>query len=173
MPWTYLPYDFGTGFVSRPNIVPELNRWYCFELMVKANTPGVRDGRIACWMDGAIIADFQNLMLRDIDTLTINRFGLSLHIGSNTLSATNKWYDNVVAATSYIGPMKPRTAVEAATPVLRKTGDAEVTLYNIKGQMLRRQKGAAGLEQGLPNGVYVWVVRHGTVGESFRRVVVK
>ena len=37
--------------------------------------------------------------------LILDRFALSLHIGSNTESETRKWYDDVVAATSYIGPV--------------------------------------------------------------------
>ncbi len=105
LPWTYLPGDFGTEFVARPVIACDLDRWYCCELMVKANTVGLRDGRIACWLDGVLIADFPNMRLRDTDTLTINRFGLSLHSGSNPAGETFKWYDNVVAATSYIGPV--------------------------------------------------------------------
>ena len=105
LPWTYLPGDFGTGFISRSNIVCKLGQWYCCELMVKANTIGVKDGRIACWLDGKLIADFQNLELRKADSLKINRFNLSLHAGSNPKRETFKWYDNVVAAKSYIGPM--------------------------------------------------------------------
>ena len=105
IPNTSIPFDFGDEFVSRPPVVPELGRRYEYELMLKANTPGMRDSRIACWMDGELIADLENLRLRDIDTLTIDRFSLSLHIGQNTVQATTKWCDNVVAATSYIGPV--------------------------------------------------------------------
>jgi hypothetical protein len=105
MPNTSIDYDFGPDFVSRENVIPELGRWYCYEYMVKANRAGQRDGRIAFWLDGVLLADFQNLRLRDIDTLKIDRFGLSFHIGSNPNGETKKWYDNVVAATSYIGPM--------------------------------------------------------------------
>lgn len=99
------PFDFGADFVSRPDIIPELDQWYCYEYMVKANTPGERDGRITVWLDGELVADFPNLRLRDVASLTIDRFGLSFHIGSNPNGETKKWYDNVVAATSYIGPM--------------------------------------------------------------------
>jgi len=99
------PFDFGPDFVARSDINPELDRWYSYELMIAANTPGQRDGRIACWLDGVLIADFVNLRLRDVDTLRIDRFALSLHIGSNTAQETKKWYDNTVAATSYIGPV--------------------------------------------------------------------
>jgi hypothetical protein len=84
--------------------VPELDRWYCFEYMLKANTPGQRDGRVACWVDGKLIADFPNLRFRDIDTLKIDRFGVGLFIAKNSLRENKKWYDDVVAATSYIGP---------------------------------------------------------------------
>jgi MYXO-CTERM domain-containing protein len=105
MPNTSLPFDFGPDFISRPEIIPELDRWYCWEYMVQANTPGERDGRIAAWLDGVLVADWQNLRLRDIDTLTIDRFGLSFHIGSNPNGEQKKWFDNVVAATAYIGPV--------------------------------------------------------------------
>src|SRR5262245_42802736 len=105
MPNTSIPNDFGAEFLARPNFTPELGRWYAFEVMLHANTPGVRDGRITCWVDGQIIADFTNLRLRDIDTLKIDRFGISLHFGNNPTMETRKWYDNVVAATAYIGPM--------------------------------------------------------------------
>jgi hypothetical protein len=74
--------------VSRPDIVPELDRWYCYEYMVEANTPGARDGRITFWLDGVLAGDFPNLRLRDVDSLKIDRFGLSFHIGSNPAGET-------------------------------------------------------------------------------------
>jgi hypothetical protein len=74
--------------------------------MVQANTPGSRDGRITFWLDGVLTADFPNLRFRDVASLKIDRFQLSFHIGSNPKGETRKWYDNVVAAKSYIGPVK-------------------------------------------------------------------
>ena len=105
MPDTSKPFDFGPDFVSRPDIIPALDRWYGYELMVKANTPGHNDGRIAAWIDGKLTMDFPNLRLRDVASLTIDRFALCFHIGSNPNGESKKWYDNVVAAKSYIGPM--------------------------------------------------------------------
>jgi hypothetical protein len=105
MPNTSVPGNFGSQFVPRKQIICKLGRWYCCELMVKANTVGARDGRIACWLDGVLVADFPNLRLRDADSLKINRFNLSLHAGSNTAGETWKYYDNVVAAKTYIGPL--------------------------------------------------------------------
>lgn len=105
MPNTSLPFDFGPDFIARPDVIQQLDRWYCYEVMVQANTPGERDGRIAFWLDGALVADFHNLRLRDVDTLTIDRFAVGFHAGSNPNGEQKKWYDNVVAADSYIGPM--------------------------------------------------------------------
>ena len=104
-PNTSLPFDFGPDFVPRRDVIQELDRWYCYEVMVQANTPGQRDGRIAFWIDGVLAMDFMNLRLRDVDTLTIDRFGVGFHAGSNPNGEQKKWYDNIVAADAYIGPM--------------------------------------------------------------------
>jgi len=107
MPNTSIPFDFGPDFEPQPDIIPDLDRFYCYELMLKANTPGQRDGRITLWLDGKQIADFGNLRMRDIASLKIDRFNLSFHAGANPAGVTRKYYDNVVAAKSYIGPMAP------------------------------------------------------------------
>jgi hypothetical protein len=105
-PFTSVPFDFGPAFVPRPDVIPQPGRWYCYEVMVRANTPGQRDGRIALWLDGNLIADFSNLRLRETTALKIDKFDLDLYVKSNTLGVARKWYDNVVAATAYIGPMR-------------------------------------------------------------------
>ncbi len=105
-PYSPTAFDFGPSFVPRPKVVPALGVWYCFEIMLKANKPGVKDGRITLWLDGKILADFPNLRLRDVDSLKIDRFNLSQHIGSNPKGEVKKWYDDVVAATEYIGPRR-------------------------------------------------------------------
>ncbi len=105
LPNSSVPFDFGDTFEPRPDLVPDLERWYCYEYMVRANTVGARDGRITLWLDGVKVADFGNLRLRDVDTLKIDRFNLSFHARQNPGAETKKYYDNVVAATSYIGTM--------------------------------------------------------------------
>ena len=37
-PNTSLPFDFGADFVARQDLTPELDRWYCYEMMLSANT---------------------------------------------------------------------------------------------------------------------------------------
>jgi hypothetical protein len=115
LPFSSQPFDFGPEFVARPDITPVLGRWYSYEMMVKANTPGQRDGRIAFWLDGQLIADFMNLRLRETTALRIDRFTIDLHVYSNQLAVARKWYDNVVAATSYIGPVVHTQSPRAPT----------------------------------------------------------
>jgi hypothetical protein len=104
LPYDSTPGNFGPYFVARPNFIPEKNRWYCYELMVKANTPGQRDGRVAVWIDGNLVADFQNVRVRDVSNLKIDQVQLELHSQNSSIRANRKWYDNVVIARSYIGP---------------------------------------------------------------------
>jgi hypothetical protein len=98
-------FDFGDSFVSRPNVVTKLEFWHCHELMVKANTPGERDGRVAVWVDGKVAIYFPNLRLRDVESLKMDYVQIGMYIQKMKHPATKKWYDNVVAATSYIGPV--------------------------------------------------------------------
>jgi hypothetical protein len=106
LPGDHLPGDFGNDFISRPGFIPQTNRWYCYEFMVRANSPGKRDGRVAVWIDGILVADFQNVRMRDSDSMKIDQVQLELHAGSNLSGAVRKWYDNLVIAVSYIGPVK-------------------------------------------------------------------
>ncbi|MBE7464212.1 MAG: PKD domain-containing protein [Planctomycetes bacterium] len=132
VPFDYLPGDYGPHFIPRPNFTPQRDRWYCMELMVKANTPGQRDGRIAYWIDGKLAADFLNLRLRDVDTRKIDKFFIGLHINGATTRVNTKWYDNVVAATSYIGPLSSGTVPPPtnAAPSVDAGPNRTITLPN-------------------------------------------
>ncbi|MBM3946998.1 MAG: hypothetical protein FJ315_06330 [SAR202 cluster bacterium] len=93
---------FGEDFVPRPRLMAERGRWYCYELMVQANTPGQRDGRVAFWVDGVLAGDFPNLRLRSVDLLKANYVVIISYSSSQHANVTH-WYDDIVAATSYIG----------------------------------------------------------------------
>jgi len=115
MPWNPWRGDYGPAFVSRPKFFVEFDRWYCYELMLKANTPGLRDGRITAWIDGEIVMDFPNMRLRDIQDLKIDQVGFSF--GADRIPAkTSAWYDNIVIATSYIGPINFGSALVPPPP---------------------------------------------------------
>ncbi|RPH46609.1 MAG: hypothetical protein EHM91_07005, partial [Planctomycetota bacterium] len=103
-PYGANPNYFGPQFVRRPDVVPDQDRWVCYELMVKANTPGKRDGRIAFWIDGRLTGDFLNLRLRDVDTLKTNHVALGLYTQNGAIvKPCTMWFDDAVVATSYIG----------------------------------------------------------------------
>jgi hypothetical protein len=113
------PGNFGPTFVARPNFTPQTDRWYSYEMMVKLNTPGQRDGRVAVWIDGSLVADFPNLRMRDTTSLKIDQVQLELHGKNNPVRADKKWYDNVVIAKSYIGPVAVAGSLLAAPTNLR------------------------------------------------------
>ena len=96
---------FGEEFSPRTDFIPQRGRWYCYELMLKANTPGNCDGRVAFWVDGELCGDFPGLRFREAEELRANRVDLQLY--THHPKVTNDitmWYDDVVVATSYVGP---------------------------------------------------------------------
>jgi uncharacterized protein (DUF2141 family) len=113
-------YPNGIGFqVARhpdfkplPNFLPVRGRWYCYEQMVRLNTPGKRDGEVKIWVDGKLTADWPDLLIRTVKTLKIDEVYLNLH-ALHSERINKKWYDNVVIAKQYIGPMSIGSAITA------------------------------------------------------------
>lgn len=95
----------GADFIPRPDYTPKKGKWICQELMVDAGTPGGRDGRVAFWADGELKADFVNLRFRTDPDLLFNRVDLGCY-ESRDNGVHKVRFDDVVVATSYIGPMK-------------------------------------------------------------------
>ncbi len=133
------PRPFGEPFVSRPDIIPERDRWYCFEIMVQANTPGKHDGRMAFWVDGKLAADFPAVRVRDAEELKANLINISFYTSNRKVHGGVMWYDDVVAATSYIGPMvethnSPQGQLRVATCQFPVSADIRAN-----GEWIRRQ----------------------------------
>jgi hypothetical protein len=124
--WLAFPNQY-PDFKAMPNFLPQRNRWYCYELMVRANTPGQNDGEAKYWIDGKLIGDFPNLNIRSISTLKIDEAHIGLH-AAHSERLNKKWYDNVVIATQYIGPMASASPVPSPTPTAR--------LQNISSRLL-------------------------------------
>ena len=91
-------------FKPMPHFLPKLDQWYCYELMVRANTPGKSDGEVKYWVDGKLVSAFPNLNLRSISKLKMDQAKIGLH-AKHSERVNKKWYDNVVIATKYIGPV--------------------------------------------------------------------
>ncbi len=80
----------------------ETGRWYCYELMVKLNTPGPYNGEMKCWVDGNLVHSNTSLRWRTVSSLAIN---LVLdHTYNPVLKTQNVHFDNRVVARKYIGP---------------------------------------------------------------------
>lgn len=150
-----LPFDltagnFGPYFVPRANFIPQRDRWYSYEFMVKANTAGQRDGRVAYWIDGVLMADFQNVRVRDISTLKIDQIQLELHSQSSS-RVNKKWYDNLVVAKSYIGPMNstpppPQDTQSPTTPASMSAATVSTSQINVSWSAATDNVGVTGYQ---------------------------
>jgi hypothetical protein len=107
--------SFGPYFVSRPRVIPTRGVWICYEVLVQMNTPGSRDGRVAVWQDGTLIADWVDLRFRDVSSVKIDQIQLE-NGGQRSTQQNDKWYDNLVIATSYIGPMSTAASALPQAP---------------------------------------------------------
>jgi len=97
-------------------LIPPLNQWQCWEFMIQANTaPDKPDGKQAIWVDGKLVGEFTGLRWRNDTDLKVNCFWLE-HYGYDEGDPTKQywkdsqsvWFDDVVVARRYIGPMNAR-----------------------------------------------------------------
>ena len=97
-------------------VIPPLNQWQCWEFMIQANTaPDKADGKQAMWLDGKLIGEFTGIRWRNDLDLKVNCFWLE-HYGYDEGDPTKQywkesqsvWFDDVVVARRYIGPMTSR-----------------------------------------------------------------
>jgi hypothetical protein len=110
--WLAYPNQY-PDFKPMPNFLPQRNRWYCYELMVRANTPGRHDGEVKYWIDGKLVSDFPNLNIRSVNTLKMDEAHISLQ-ALHSERVNKKWYDNVVIAKQYVGPMTVASAISTS-----------------------------------------------------------
>jgi len=104
------------GEMMRPEepAVIERGRWYCMEMMIKANAPGKADGEQAFWIDGERKARFTGIRWRATEELKINDFWLLLYV-HDSARLNRVWFDEVVISQGYIGPLEPRETVAEDT----------------------------------------------------------
>ncbi len=97
----------------------QTGRWYCLELELQANTPGLRDGFQRMWIDGVLKGEVLNMRWRDTTALKINAFQLSFSASGSVTATERVWIDNVVVSTQEIGcaasntPPAPPTGLTA------------------------------------------------------------
>ncbi len=97
---------------SEQRIIPKLDQWQCWEFMIQANTREKSDGRQAMWLDGKLVGEFVDIRWRNKADLKITALWLQ-HYGFDSGDPTKQywkqrqtvWFDDVVVATRYIGPI--------------------------------------------------------------------
>lgn len=129
-------YPFSDDFVPRPNVVPELDRWTCCEIMVQCNTLDSANGRVALWIDGELVADHPGLRFRSVDAITSRFVSLSTYASEERPGRT-LWYDDIVVATAYVGPMGSGAGV---VPRLQSrpvpVTDCTITQHTLRGRQM-------------------------------------
>ena len=118
--WHEMQTRWGSVYNGKQEPI-EPGRWYCVEVMLKANSaPDKADGVQAFWVDGELYGHFDGFRWRTTDKLKINSFWL-LYYNTEQPAQHNKdphpesrvmevWFDDIVIATEYIGPVQGRPA---------------------------------------------------------------
>ena len=84
-----------------------LRRWHRIEQYCKINTPGKKDGVLRAWIDGKLVLDKRDVMMRTEDTLQLKAFWLNFYHGGKRVSGKERhaYLDNLVLAVA--GPDSP------------------------------------------------------------------
>ena len=119
---------WGNQFPAGTDVIPR-GEWICVEAMVKANSsPEKSDGEQAFWIDGKQVGRFTGIRWRSTNKLKLNSVWLMYNVDKGTDQHNNDpdpqsrryeaWFDDVVVATEYIGPVqgRPRGGKKAAQP---------------------------------------------------------
>jgi len=107
-------YDIGQVYCIKPQHRPsaalpsfQAGRWYCIEELVDMGVPSSTangaNGRLAMWVDGQSLGDFQDLWIRTVAGLKLQILWLSLFHHDGTHSDAGELVDNVIVSTQRVG----------------------------------------------------------------------
>ena len=107
-------YDAGASYCTKPQHRPAISlpilqagKWYCVEQLVTMGTPSANgttaNGRLAFWLDGQLVGDFQDLWIRTTAGLKVQNLWISLFHHNGTHSTAGELIDNIVVSTGRIG----------------------------------------------------------------------
>ena len=120
---------WGNDFINNASIKTTLDKWMCVEVMVKLNNPvDSKNGELVIWVDGKKISHlgegfpngkwvgnsffpdttgspFEGFQWRNAQELKLNWIWIQHYVAKDLLSLSNVWFDDVVVATKYIGPI--------------------------------------------------------------------
>jgi len=114
---SFFPPGPGKGKAAgAQRVIPPLGRWQCWEFMMQANFASDKaDGKQAMWVDGKSAGAFTGIRWRKDMDLKINTLWME-HYGYDEGDPTRQfwkdrqtvWFDDIVVAKQYIGPMRGR-----------------------------------------------------------------
>lgn len=112
---SFFPPGPAAGKAGSDNrVLPKLDKWQCWEVMVQANSaPDKADGKQAMWLDGKLIGQFTGFRWRNDPKVKVHCLWLELFTydeGDPTKQhwkdSQTVWFDDVVVATQYVGPIR-------------------------------------------------------------------
>lgn len=96
---------WGNLFEPPAPVALPLDRWVCFEMMLRANTPGQSDGQMAYWIDSVLAHEETTTHFRDTADLGVNMVRLQHYLETEDAAGHSNqvWFDDVVVGTERIG----------------------------------------------------------------------
>jgi hypothetical protein len=132
---------WGNTFIQDSSLVVRPDQWMCVEVMVKMNNPvSSNNGELALWVDGRQIihlkpgsplgrwnvnlffpdvngSPFEGFQWRSTAQLNLNWIWLLYYASSNPSGLVGKmWFDHVVLAKTYIGPINAAAPSDTIRP---------------------------------------------------------
>jgi hypothetical protein len=90
------------SFQEEPREAVQAGRWYCLELELGVNQPGLRDGYQRMWINDLFKGEQTGIRWRDTTDVRINAVQLTFS-ASPVPSTEHVWIDNLVVSTQRIG----------------------------------------------------------------------
>lgn len=110
------------------------NQWYAVEQQCKMNTPGKNDGVLRGWVNGRLAYEKTDIKFRTVEDLKIEEIWMNIYHGGKAASPADMdlYFDNVVIATEYIGPMNggPASITEGVSGM--KKGTVQLRVENMQ-----------------------------------------
>jgi hypothetical protein len=101
---------WGNHFTPDPPVAFPVGEWFCFEMMMQANTVGERDGVMAYWVNDVLALRVDEnsptpIWWRTSSTLALNRVRVQHYITTDDAQGFSNrvWFDDVVVSTERIG----------------------------------------------------------------------
>jgi hypothetical protein len=96
---------WGNHYSADPPVEIPKGEWICFEMMMKLNDPGKKNGTMAYWINGELAHKQDSMFWITIPEIKLNRIALQHY---NTAADANGhsnriWWDNTVVSTERIG----------------------------------------------------------------------